>query len=161
MRKDHSIQEYGDGDMCLKEMLVNADDARASHFFVCLDKTAYPKEACSVRNHGADKGLPLLTATTLSSLRLIVRATRARSATAQRLTTKAQWENLGKALSLHAFSLTASKSLAAATYLSLTHTNLTCQNMLAGQTPILYNAVSPSRSLSNKGLKSNNIATLP
>ena len=35
---------YGGGGVCLKEMLANADDARASRFTVVLDKSCYPTD---------------------------------------------------------------------------------------------------------------------
>ncbi len=35
---------YGGGGVCLKEMLANADDARATHFTVVLDKSRYPTD---------------------------------------------------------------------------------------------------------------------
>ncbi len=37
----NNVREYGGGDICLKEHLTNADDAKATHFVVCLDKTQY------------------------------------------------------------------------------------------------------------------------
>lgn len=37
----NNVREYGGGDICLKEQLTNADDARAKHFVVCLDKTQH------------------------------------------------------------------------------------------------------------------------
>lgn len=33
---------YGGGSVCLKEMLANADDVRATHFTIVLDKSQYP-----------------------------------------------------------------------------------------------------------------------
>ena len=38
----NNIREYGRATAFLKEMLANADDAKASHFVVCLDKSQYP-----------------------------------------------------------------------------------------------------------------------
>lgn len=37
----NNVREYGGGDICLREQLANADDARATHFTVCLDKSRY------------------------------------------------------------------------------------------------------------------------
>lgn len=37
----NNVREYDGGDICLKEQLTNADDAKAKHFLVCLDKTQY------------------------------------------------------------------------------------------------------------------------
>ncbi|KAL3132914.1 hypothetical protein ABBQ38_006828 [Trebouxia sp. C0009 RCD-2024] len=40
----NNVREYGGGSTCLKELLANADDARASHLTICLDKSQYPAE---------------------------------------------------------------------------------------------------------------------
>ena len=37
----NNIREYGGGNTCLKELLANADDAKAQHLTVCLDKSQY------------------------------------------------------------------------------------------------------------------------
>ena len=37
----NNVREYGGGDICLREQLANADDARATHFTVCLDSSSY------------------------------------------------------------------------------------------------------------------------
>ena len=44
VRIKNNIREYGGGSTCLKELLANADDAKASHFTVCLDKSQYPTD---------------------------------------------------------------------------------------------------------------------
>ncbi|KAL3132912.1 hypothetical protein ABBQ38_006826 [Trebouxia sp. C0009 RCD-2024] len=40
----NNVREYGGGSTCLKELLANADDAKANHLTVCLDKSQYPAE---------------------------------------------------------------------------------------------------------------------
>ena len=40
----NNVSEYGGSDICLKEQLANADDAKATHFIVCLDKSQYAAE---------------------------------------------------------------------------------------------------------------------
>ncbi len=40
----NNVSEYGSSDICLKEQLANADDAKATHFIVCLDKSQYAAE---------------------------------------------------------------------------------------------------------------------
>ena len=44
VRIKNNVREYGGGNTCLKELLANADDAKASHFTVCLDKSRYPTD---------------------------------------------------------------------------------------------------------------------
>lgn len=39
----NNINEYGGGTVCLKEMLANSDDAKATRFTVCLDKSSYQR----------------------------------------------------------------------------------------------------------------------
>ena len=41
----NNVSEYGGSDICLKEQLANADDAKATHFIVCLDKSQYAAES--------------------------------------------------------------------------------------------------------------------
>ena len=43
-RIKNNVSEYGGRDICLKEQLANADDAKATHFIVCLDKSQYAAE---------------------------------------------------------------------------------------------------------------------
>ena len=40
----NNVSEYGGSDICLKEQLATADDAKATHFIVCLDKSQYAAE---------------------------------------------------------------------------------------------------------------------
>jgi len=40
----NNVREYGGGDICLKEHLTNADDAKAKRFVVCLDKAQYSSQ---------------------------------------------------------------------------------------------------------------------
>lgn len=40
----NSVADYGGGDVCLREALANADDARATEFVICLDKSQYATE---------------------------------------------------------------------------------------------------------------------
>ena len=40
----NNVREYGGGDICLREQLANADDARATRFTVCLDNSSYTFE---------------------------------------------------------------------------------------------------------------------
>ena len=37
----NNVREYGGGSTCLKELLANADDAKATRFTACLDKSQY------------------------------------------------------------------------------------------------------------------------
>lgn len=37
----NNVREYGGGSTCLKELLANADDAKATSFTACLDKSQY------------------------------------------------------------------------------------------------------------------------
>ena len=37
----NNVREYGGGSTCLKELLANADDAKATRFTICLDKSQY------------------------------------------------------------------------------------------------------------------------
>ena len=41
----NNVREYGGGSTCLKELLANADDAKATHLTVCLDKSEYPAKS--------------------------------------------------------------------------------------------------------------------
>lgn len=41
----NNVREYGGGSTCLKELLANADDARATRFTVCLDKSQYSTDS--------------------------------------------------------------------------------------------------------------------
>ena len=41
----NNVSEYGGSDICLKEQLANADDAKATHFIICLDKSQYAAES--------------------------------------------------------------------------------------------------------------------
>ena len=40
----NNVREYGDGDICLREQLANADDAKATRLTVCLDKSDYTSQ---------------------------------------------------------------------------------------------------------------------
>ena len=41
----NNVREYGGGSTCLKELLANADDAKATRFTVCLDKSQYSTDS--------------------------------------------------------------------------------------------------------------------
>ena len=41
----NNVREYGGGSTCLKELLANADDAKATRFTVCLDKSLYSTDS--------------------------------------------------------------------------------------------------------------------
>ena len=55
----NNIREYGGGGTCFKELLANADDAKATDVTVCLDKSQYPRQRLLDVHAGAARSCPM------------------------------------------------------------------------------------------------------
>lgn len=86
---------YGGGGVCLKEMLANADDVRAMHFTIFLDKSYYPTHSL-LDDNMQDMQKPGLV-TMLSSLSRTLSGTPGKLATASKRTTAALLASLAGA----------------------------------------------------------------
>jgi len=55
----NNIRDYGSASTCLKELLANADDAKATHLTVCLDKSCYSTDGLLCEGMAVLQGLAL------------------------------------------------------------------------------------------------------
>ena len=55
----NNVREYGGGSTCLKELLANADDAKATTFTVCLDTSQYRTDGLLHHGMAGLQGLAL------------------------------------------------------------------------------------------------------
>ena len=55
----NNVREYGGGSTCLKELLANADDAKATKFTICLDQSQYQTDGLLSPGMAGLQGLAL------------------------------------------------------------------------------------------------------
>lgn len=55
----NNVREYGGGSTCLKELLANADDAKATNFTICLDQSQYQTDGLLSPGMAGLQGLAL------------------------------------------------------------------------------------------------------